>query len=206
MAKVVERIPAEFSTRLRDVFISPRHLGVRRLGSVRIRGRRDIDLYATLPARVSLGRFLRKGQSARMYGAPPRGQWPPWAVRRYLLYHTLLHELGHLQLVLPKSKNWDRKYASEKLAEEFANGWQDKLWSQEFDHPDPVHNSPREDEFAMIPLWEGLDKAQRFKLVHLVLRAPHDQLPDLAPFGKIDHIQHGFLARALCHKDVEEQP
>jgi hypothetical protein len=206
VATVVKRIPAGLRTRLRDVFISAGHLGVRRLGSVRIRGRRDIELYGTLPARVSLWRFLDRGQSARLYGAPARGQWPPWAVRRFLLYDTFLHELGHLQLVLPKSKHWDRKYASERLAKEFAHKWRDKLWSQEFDHPDPVHNPPREDELAMIPLWEELDKQQRFKLVDLALRAPHERLPDLSPFGKMEQIQHGFLTRALCHNDLEKQP
>jgi hypothetical protein len=204
VATVIKRIPHEARVRLRDVFISQRHLGVRRLGSVRRRGRRDIDLYSILPPRMSLGPFLDRGQSARLYGAPAGGQWPPWAVRRFLLYDTLLHELGHLQLVLPKSKHWDRKYASEKLAKEFAHKWRDKLWSQEFKHPDPVHNPPKQDELATIPLWEELDKRQRFRLVDLALRAPHDQLPDLAPFGKVDPIQHIFLARALCNKNIGE--
>jgi hypothetical protein len=203
---VIERIPMDVRSRLRDVFISRNHRGVRRLGAVRIRGRRDIDLYAVLPPRVSLGGAIDRGQSARLYGAPARGQWPPWAVRRFLLYDVLLHELGHLQLVLPKSKSWDRKYASEKLAKEFAHRWRDTLWAQDFEHPDPVHHPPKKDELATIPLWERLDKPQRFKLVDLALKAPHDELPDLSPFGQIDQTQHAFLLRALCHKNLKEQP
>ena len=102
---VLRRIPEEYKDRLRDVHISYNSIGVRRLGFVTRRGRRDINLCAMLPPRVSLGRFLRKSQSALEFGAPSRGQWPPWAVRRFMLYDVLLHELGHLQLVNPKSKN-----------------------------------------------------------------------------------------------------
>lgn len=195
---VTERIPAQHRKRLRDVFISDRHVGVRRLGSVMTRGRRDIDLYAILPPRVSFGAYLGKGQRGLQFGAPSRGQWPPWAIRRFLLYDVFLHELGHLQLVLPKSKNWDRKYASEKLAQDFADEWRARLWSDRFDHPDPVHNAPLKDELETIRLWERLDKSQRFKLVELVLTSPHEELPDLAPFGRINDLQLGFLARALC--------
>jgi len=104
--------------------------------------------------------------------------------------------------VLPKSKNWDRKYASEKLAREFAHKWCRKLWATEFEHPDPVHNAPGQDELATISLWEGLDKKQRFQLVELALNAPHDELPDLTPFGQMTDTQHRFLNRALCF----EQP
>ncbi len=117
---VINRIPGEFQERLRDVFINHYHRGVRWLGSVSTRGRRDIELCAVLPPRVSLGRFLSRKQSARQFGAPARGQWPPWAIRRFLLYDVFLHELGHLQLLNPKSRHMDRKYASEKFADEFA--------------------------------------------------------------------------------------
>jgi len=58
---VLARIPEEARTRLRDVFISDRHRGVRWLGSVRRRGRRDIDLYGVLPPRVSLR--ISRGQA-----------------------------------------------------------------------------------------------------------------------------------------------
>jgi hypothetical protein len=114
---VLKRIPEEYQERLRDVFFSYRSRGVRMLGSVVTRGRRDITLYAMLPYRVSLRGFLRRGQTATEFGAPTKGQWPPWAVRRYLLYNTLLHELGHLQLVDPRKTDWNRKYASCTLAQ-----------------------------------------------------------------------------------------
>jgi hypothetical protein len=203
---VVQRIPEEKRTRLRDVFISERHRGVRWLGAVSKRGRRDIDLYAVLPPRVSLGRYLLKGQRGLHYGAPSRGQWPPWAIRRFLLYDVFLHELGHLQLVLPKSKNLDRKYASEKLAQDFADGWRARLWSKHFEHADPVHNAPQKDELETIRLWERLDKNQRYQFVDLVLNAPHEELPDNTPFGEISDMQLGFLSRALCHKNAKDQP
>jgi len=196
---VVKRIPEEFRKRLRDVFIGWRSRGVRRLGSVRTRGRRDIDLYAVLPYRLSLGRFICRGQTAAEFGAPGRGQWPPWAVRRYLLYDVLLHELGHLQIIHPNSTNWKRKYASCPLANEFAATWRRRLWAQPFSHPDPVHNPPEPDELSLIPLWERLTKHQRFRLVDLAIRAPHPTLPDLAEFGNVSDSQRGFLSRALCY-------
>jgi hypothetical protein len=197
---VLERIPSEFRTRVRDVFISGASFGVRRLGSVRIRGRRDIDLYSVLPPRVSLRGYIRSGQSAAEFGAPRQGQWPPWAVRRFLLYDTLLHELGHLQLVRPKGRGWDRKYASEPLARQFANEWRRELFAGPFDHPDPVHNAPTEDELGTLSLWERLDKPQREKLVRLVLGAPHPTLPDLSTFGTLAPDQLKFLRHVLGHE------
>ena len=179
---ILRRIPEQFRTRLRDVFLSNRSFGVRRLGSVRSRGRRDITLYSVLPPRVSLGGYLAKKSDAAEFGAPRTGQWPRWAVRRFLLYDTLLHELGHLQLVRPNGRGWNRKFASETLAQEFAISWRRELYSTSFDHPDPVHNSPTDDELGMLPLWERLDKPQRLKLVHIVLASPHQTIPDLSTF------------------------
>jgi len=111
----VRRIPEEYRQRLRDITTWHRSSGVRQLGFVKRRGRRDINLCVMLPPRVSLSRFLSPGQTASEFGAPNRGQWPPWAVRRFMLYDVLLHELGHLQMVRSKSKSWNRKYASESL-------------------------------------------------------------------------------------------
>lgn len=195
---VLGRIPEEHRTRLRDVFISDRHQGVRRLGSVRTRGRRDIDLYAILPPRVSLGGYLAKGHRGLQFGAPSRGQWPPWAVRRFLLYNVFLHELGHLQVVQPRSTNWNRKFASEKLAQDFADEWRAELWSIRYEHPDPVHNKPGRDELETIHVWERLDKKQRFHLVKQVLQSPREEPPDLTRFGEMNNVQIGFLTRALC--------
>jgi hypothetical protein len=197
---VLQRIPEEERSRLRDIFITDRHRGVRRLGTVVTRGRRDIELCAILPPRVSLGRYLGKDQRGLHFGAPSRGQWPPWAVRRFLLYDVLLHELGHLQLVLPKSKNWNRKYASERLAQDFADELRTRLWSKRFDHADPVHNAPQRDELETIYLWERLDKSQRFRLVDLALNAPYKEQPDLTSFGEINEMQFEFLTRALWLK------
>lgn len=197
---VLGRLPQDARARLRDVFISDGHHGVKWLGAVTIRGRRDIELYAVLPPRVSFGRYLGNNQRGLQFGAPSRGQWPPWAVRRFLLYDVLLHELGHMQLVLPKSSNWDRKYASEKIAQDFADDWRNKLYAGRFEHPDPIHNKPFMDELDTIRLWERLDKMQRYQLVDLVLRSPHENVPDLTPFGDMNEQQAGFLTRALCPK------
>ena len=74
---VLSRIPETLRARLREVFLSSRRFGVRVLGSVRRRGRRDIDLYSVLPPRVSLRGYLGKGCDATEFGAPRHGQWPP---------------------------------------------------------------------------------------------------------------------------------
>jgi hypothetical protein len=194
---VLGRIPEEVKTRLRDVVISNRSLGVRRLGSVRTYGRRDIDLYSVLPPRVSLRGYVDAGRPAAEFGAPRQGQWPPWAVRRFLLYDTLLHELGHLQLVRPKGRGYDRKFASETLARQFANDWRRELFSQPFEHRDPVHNAPTQAELAMLPWWACLDKTERESLVHLVLGAPHDQLPTGLELGSLAPPQREFLRTVL---------
>ena len=194
---VLDRIPSEFRTRVRDVFLSNRSLGVRRLGSVRIRGRRDINLFSVLPPRVSFQRCLYKGCKPGEFGAPRQGQWPPWSVRRLLLYDTLLHELGHLQVVRPNGRSWRRKFASETLALEFATSWRRELYSKPFDHPDPVHNWPTDDERAMLPLWERLDKDERLELVHLVLSAPHREMPDLSLFEPLDDACRRFMGVVL---------
>ncbi|HEV8134640.1 MAG TPA: hypothetical protein VGP85_08185 [Pyrinomonadaceae bacterium] len=194
---VLSRIPENLRARLREVFLSSRSFGVRLLGSVRRRGRRDIDLYSVLPPRVSLRGYLGKGRDAAEFGAPRKGQWPPWAVRRFLLYDTLLHELGHLQLVRPRGRSWNRRFASETLAKEFATSWRRELYSTSFVHPDPVHNSPTDDELGMLTFWEHLDKAQRLKLVHLVLAAPHQEMPDFSIFEPLDPSCRKFMSTVL---------
>jgi hypothetical protein len=194
---VIARIPGELRARVRDVFLSSRSFGVRVLGSVVTRGRRDIDLFSVLPPRVSLRRFIGRGQSAAEFGAPRHGQWPPWAVRRYLLYDVLLHELGHLQVVRPKGRGHLRKFAGEPLAQKFADDWRRTLYAERYDHPDPIHNAPTEDELATLSFWEQLDKARKEQLVHLVLGGPHAALPDLSDFRSIAEAQRRFLRRAF---------
>lgn len=197
----VNRIPEEFRKRLRDITTWHRSNGVRTLGFVQRRGRRDINLCIMLPPRVSLGRFLSKGQTALEFGAPSRGQWPPWAVRRFMLYDVLLHELGHLQLVNPKSKNWNRKYASETLAQDFANKWRHKLFIEPFDHSDPIHNPPADEELSWIKIWESFNKKLRFLLVSLVIKAPFAELPDISGLGEIPNENIGFLKNVLCQNN-----
>lgn len=196
---VKQRIPKEFCTRLREIFIWGESYGVKQLGWVTKKGRRDVNLCVFLPYRVSLRQFLVKGQSALEFGTPIRGQWTPWAVRRFLLYDVFLHEIGHLQIIDSKNSNNNRKFASEPKAQEFADNLRRELWETQFDHLDPIHNSPQDDELAIIPLWQNLDKKQRFILVSLAVRAPHESLPDLSEFGEINEQQFKFLSRALCY-------
>jgi len=63
-----------------------------------------------------------------------------------MLYEVLLHEIGHLQVILPKAKDPNRKFASESKAREFASFWRKELWSERYEHPDPVHNPPSREE------------------------------------------------------------
>lgn len=195
---VLERVPAEARARLRDVFVKYKSTGVRTLGWVRTRGRRDINLVGLLPPRVSLRLFVRQGSSPSEFGAPLRGQWPPWSVRRFLLYDVLLHELGHLQVVHEKSRDWNRRYASETRAQEFADEMRRRLFAEPFDHPDPIHNAPSVGEKASLLLWNRLDKDDRYRLALEVIRAPHEEMPDIGYLGDVDGVQEPFLRQVLC--------
>jgi hypothetical protein len=137
---LLSRLPEEHWQRLRAVHFNDRSFGVRRLGYV-TSSHREMAICA-LPPRLSLARFLVKGQSCEEFGARRGAQWPQVAVRRYLLYDVFLHELGHLQLITEKTKSERLKFAREKYAQEFADRWRRQLWEAYFDHPDPVHNAP----------------------------------------------------------------
>jgi len=137
---VLSRLPFETWIRLRRVHFNDEGQGVRLLASV-TRGRREIAVCA-LPPRVSLTRFLTDKQSPLQFGAQRGCQWPRLAVRRYLLYDVFLHELGHLQIVDEKAKNVRRKYASQTLAQDFADYWRGMLWRKSYEHEDSVHNPP----------------------------------------------------------------
>jgi hypothetical protein len=91
---------------------------------------------------VSLTRFLVRGQSPELFGAVRGSQWPEVAVRRFLLYDVLLHEIGHLRLIRERARSDRLRYAHERLAQEFADEWRGRLWSNRFAHPDPVHTPP----------------------------------------------------------------
>ena len=196
---VLSRVPAEYKTRLRDVFTWYDSKAVRCLGWVRSRGRRDLNIAGWLPPRVSLLRYVWKhpGLTAEELGAPARGQWPPWAVRRYLLYNTLLHELGHIQVADPTARRNNRRYASETRAQEFANEIRGRLYAQPFDHVDVVHNPPGDDELSFIRVWERLDKRQRYWLVKLALRAPHSKPALLGDLEPMTPRQRRFIERAI---------
>jgi hypothetical protein len=137
---LLSRLPEETWQRLRAVHFDDRSRGVRMLGYVQ-RGRREISICA-LPPRVSLTRFLVKGQTCEEFGARRGTQWPRLAVRRFMLYDVFLHELGHLQLINAKRQSEKLRFAHERNAEEFADQWRRKLWSEYYDHADPVHNAP----------------------------------------------------------------
>ncbi len=141
------RLPSELWSRLRAVHFNDRGRGVRCLGYT-TKGRREIALCA-LPPNVSLSRYLVR-RSPRTFGAIRGVQWPERAVRRYLLYDVVLHELGHLQIVDGKAKNDRRRFAGETKAQEFADRWRARLWEESFNHPDPVHNRPSELELELL--------------------------------------------------------
>ena len=143
---VLERLPGSLWNRLKAVHFNDRAMGNRRLGYAR-KGRSEVALCA-LPPRVSLAAFLRKTQSPAQFGAVRGCQWPLLAVRRFMLYNVLLHEPGHLQVIDERARSTRRKFASETLAEDFAEHWCHELWSRRFDHPDPVHNPPSNEETA----------------------------------------------------------
>jgi hypothetical protein len=143
----IVRLPVDLCCRIRAVHFNDRSRGARVLGYVN-RGRREITLCA-LPPRLSLTRFLVRGQTPEQFGAKRGCKWPPLAVRRFLLYDAFLHELGHLQPVNEDARSARLKFAREKMAQAFAMQWCNRLWSELFAHPDPVHNPPAPDELAV---------------------------------------------------------
>jgi hypothetical protein len=145
---LLARLPEEVRARLRAVHFNDQSRGARALGYVN-RERREIAICA-LPPRISLTRFLLRRQSPRQFGARRGAQWPELAVRRFMLYDTFLHELGHLQVVDESAKSERRKFAMERRAEEFATEWRTRLWMNPFDHPDPVHNAPSHAELESL--------------------------------------------------------
>ncbi len=145
---VLSRLPEEEYSRLRRVHFNDKGGGVRVLGYV-TSARKEISMCAVAP-RMSLTRFLVKGQSPRQFGAKRGTQWPKIAIKRYLLYDVFLHELGHLQIVHDQAKDNNQKYANEKKAQEFADYWRKKLWLERYDHPDPVHNHPSRTELQKL--------------------------------------------------------
>ena len=137
---LLSRLPTSLWERLRAVHFNDRGRGNRVAGYVN-RGRREIALCA-LPANVSLGPYLIR-RSPRLFGAERGRQWSEVAVRRFMLYEVLLHELGHLQIVDSKANTIRRRFAGETKAQAFANYWRTRLWSERLDHADDAHNARR---------------------------------------------------------------
>ena len=149
---VLARLPPAAVKRIRGIHFADRARGNRRLGYTTTRGRREIVLCA-LPPHVSLNRFLAGRQTAGMFGAVAGVQWPCLAVRRFMLYDVLLHEIGHLQVVHEDERSARRRFAGENAAQELADRWREELWSTPFEHADPVHNPPTAEETAALSRW-----------------------------------------------------
>src|SRR2546423_14337431 len=81
---VLGRLPQEAWNKLRAVHFNDRSWGVRLLGYANC-SEHEISICA-LPPRVSLTRFLVRGQSPEEFGAIRGDQWSEIAVRRFLLY------------------------------------------------------------------------------------------------------------------------
>ena len=145
---VISRLPVESYSRLRRVHFNDQSKGGRILGYVTF-ARKEISICA-LPTRMSMTRFLKKGQSPRQFGARRGSQWPQIAIRRFLLYYVFLRELGHLQIIDQDAKEQRRKFAAETKAHEFAEYWRRTLWLKYFEHPDPVHNHPSRKELEIL--------------------------------------------------------
>jgi hypothetical protein len=145
---LLSRLPEELWQRLRAVHFNDKARGKRIFGYV-TRGSREIALCA-LPPRMSLLTVLVKGQTCEQFGARRGHKWPALAVRRFMLYDVFLHELGHLQRINERTRSVRLQFAREKLAQEFAMQWCKQLWSEPFQHSDPVHNRPSPEEFAPV--------------------------------------------------------
>ena len=143
---LLSRLPVEVCTGLRAVHFNDKSRGARRLGYANPR-EREIAICA-LPPQVSMTPAMLRNQSPRLFGAVRGKQWPEIAVRRFLLYDVLLHELGHLQMVTLNRVSGRRTPSRETRAEQFADYWRKRLWSVRLDHPVPVHNPPDDDEIT----------------------------------------------------------
>ena len=143
---VLSRLPFECWARLRAVHFNDRSRA-RVLGYV-THGHREIALCAQ-PPRMGLSAALEKSQKPEQFGARRGQQWPALAIRRFMLYNVLLHEIGHLQLIDERRPSERLRFAREKLAQHFAMRWCNRLWSVRFDHHDPVHNRPRPEELGV---------------------------------------------------------
>ncbi len=145
---VLSRLPQDLLKRVKAVHFRDWNR-FRPAGYANRTGRREVLLCA-MPPRVSLSGYLRRTENPGMFGAVRGCAWPVLAVRRFMLYDVLLHEIGRLQIVDENAGSDRRKFAGETLAQDFAELWRARLWSEHFDHPDAVHNPPRAEELEMV--------------------------------------------------------
>ncbi|MEM8523532.1 MAG: hypothetical protein AAGG68_02755 [Bacteroidota bacterium] len=118
--------------------------------------------------RTTIRTISAKRGSLEEFGALNNIKWPTLAIRRYLLYHTFLHELRHTQLLENGKKRTRDKMPLEKQANEYADYWRGELYQNHFEHPDPVHNLPSEAEKERLQQYwpkamEYLQKGMRYK-------------------------------------------
>ena len=148
---VLNRLPESLWEGLREIHFNDGSRGGRVLGYTGNQRRRSYEIsLCALPPRYSISGMLLRKRSPSIFGAKRGKQWPHLAIRRFLLYDVLLHEIGHNQIIDPKAKSTRRKYAQERKSDDFAAYWRRKLWSVYFDHPDPVHNPPSKEEMGNI--------------------------------------------------------
>ena len=83
-------------------------------------------------------------------------------------------------------------------AQEFANEWRARLYAEQYDHRDPVHDAPTADELAVLPLWASLDKIDRLQLTMAVLGESTTRDASLTAVSRADERQLRFLHRVVA--------
>lgn len=172
---VLGRLPEEVLKPLKEVHFNDR-MGTRGCLGYANPGSGCLALCA-LPERVSFAHYLERQECrAAEFGASAGSQWPNLAVRRFILYYVLLHELGHLQVLLVKGRRHGR-VPGERMAREFGNYWRRKLWSEPFDHSDGVHNPPAWDPWRPFP-HQMVEDGRYGELIQSLLAAPQYERPE----------------------------